>query len=155
MSFLHQYLPKEANNILTQCGTDGHMTLLLLHLKFNPIHFLFQTDKCKTIPIKGNKSFANYASDYNWYVVNRALILNQKNDINDEFTQDMFISNMTQCDDCPWHCCRRAPFTTWLHCKPIQGRKFHAFNCCITEHSSSHIKRQRSIVSWLKSNEFS
>ena len=34
-----------------------------------------------------------------WFVVNQALIVNQKNDIGDEFTQEMFIFNMKGCDD--------------------------------------------------------
>ena len=51
------------------------------------------------IPVQGNKTSAEYVSEYNWYIINRALILDQKSDINDEFTQDMFISNIKRCDD--------------------------------------------------------
>ena len=40
----------------------------------------------QTIPVQDNLTFADYASNYMWYLVKQALILNQKNDINDEFT---------------------------------------------------------------------
>ena len=85
--------------MLDQSGTNGYEALQLFHLKFHSIHFLFQTNECRTIPVQGNKTFARYTSNYNWYVINQALILDQKSDINDEFTQDMFISNMKPCDD--------------------------------------------------------
>ena len=99
MSYLCKTLPKEATDVLDQCETDGHGDLQLFHLKFHPSHFLFQTDECRMIPLQGNLSFADYSSNYKWYVINQSLILNQKSDINDEFTQDMFISNMKRCDD--------------------------------------------------------
>ena len=99
MTYLRKFLPKEANEILTQCGTDGHQAVQLLHLKIHPIHFRYQTNQCKTVPIQGNLTINAYTSNYNWYVINRTLILNQKNDISNEHTQDMFISNMKQCDD--------------------------------------------------------
>ena len=99
MAYLRKFLPKEANDALDLCDTDGHQTLQLFHLKFHSIHFRYQTDQCKTVPVQGNLSIAEYTSNYMWYVVNRALILNQKNDIGDEYTQDMFISNMKLCDD--------------------------------------------------------
>ena len=51
------------------------------------------------MPVQGNLTINAYISNYNWHVVNRALILDQKNDISDEHTQYMFISNMKQCDD--------------------------------------------------------
>ena len=51
------------------------------------------------MPVQGNLSINAYISNYNWHVVNRALILNQNNDIGDVHTQDMFISNMKRCDD--------------------------------------------------------
>ena len=99
MSYLKKFLPKEAKDSLRQCGTDGHMAVQLLHLKFNPIHFWYHTDQCKTVPVQGNLSINAYISNYNWHVVNQALILNQNNDIGDVHTQDMFISNMKRCDD--------------------------------------------------------
>ena len=94
MSYLRKTFPKEANNVLDQFGTDEHEALQLFHLKFHQINFLFQTDQCKTILVQGNLTFIDYTSNYKWYIVSRALILNQKDDINYEFTQDMFISNM-------------------------------------------------------------
>ena len=95
MSYLKKFLPtKEAHDILRQCSTDGHMALQLLHLKFKPIHFLYQTDQCKTVPVQGNQSINAYISNYNWHVLNHALILDQNNDIGNVHTQSMFISNM-------------------------------------------------------------
>ena len=70
MSYLCKTLPKETKGVLNQCGTEGHNALQLFHLKFHPIHFLFQTNECKTIPVQGNETFADYTSDYNWYVIN-------------------------------------------------------------------------------------
>ena len=99
MTYLRKFLPKEVNEILTQCGTDGHQAVQLLYLKFHPINLQYQTDQCKTVPVQGNLTINAYTSNYNWYVINRALILDQKNDISDEYTQDMFISNMKRCDD--------------------------------------------------------
>ena len=34
-------LTKEGTPLLDVCGTDGHMVLQLLHLKFNPVHFRY------------------------------------------------------------------------------------------------------------------
>ena len=99
MYYLRNTLSKEAHDLLDQCETGGHEVLQLSDLKFHPIYFLFQTNQCKTTPVQENLSIANYTSNYMLYVVNRSLILKQKNDINDEFTQDMFISNKEQCDD--------------------------------------------------------
>ena len=99
MSYLSKFLLKETNDVLDLCGTDGHQALQLFHLKFHPVHFWFQTNQCKTILVQGNLSIADYTSNYMWYIVNRALILNQKNDIVDEFTYNMFISKMKRCDD--------------------------------------------------------
>ena len=99
MSYLYKTLPKEAIDVLTQCGTDVHTALQLFYLKFHLIHFLFQMDECKVVPIQESKTFTEYVSEYNWYIINSALILNQRSDINDRFTQDMFISNMKRCDD--------------------------------------------------------
>ena len=99
MPYLRKFLPKEAKPVLNLCGTDGHQALQLFHLKFHPIHFRYQTDQCKPVPVQGNLSIDEYTSNYMWYVVNQALVLNQKNDIGDEFTQDMFISNMKPCDN--------------------------------------------------------
>mmetsp|Transcript_57548 Transcript_57548/g.64266 ORF Transcript_57548/g.64266 Transcript_57548/m.64266 type:complete len:167 (+) Transcript_57548:765-1265(+) len=90
---------QEANDVLTQCGTDYHAALQLFHLQYHLIHFLFQINESKVVPVQGNKTFADHVSEYNLYFINRALILNQKSDINDKFTQDMFISNMKRCDD--------------------------------------------------------
>ena len=94
MIYLRKFLSKEANNVLDLCETDGHQALQLLHLKFHPIDFWYQTNQCKPVLVQGNLSIAAYSSNYIWFVVNRALILIQKNDIGDEFTQDMFIPNM-------------------------------------------------------------
>ena len=100
MQYLKKFLlKKEAHDILRQCGTDGHIALQLLHLKFNQIHFRYQTDQCKTVPVQGNQSINAYIRNYNWHVPNRALILDQANDIGNVHTQDMFISNMKRCDD--------------------------------------------------------
>ena len=83
MLYLNEFLSKEANEILTLCATDGHQALQLLHLKFHPIHSQYQTNQCKTVPVQGSMSITAYISNYNWYVVNWSLILNQKNDISD------------------------------------------------------------------------
>ena len=99
MAYLCKTLLKEAKDVLNQCGTDCRAVLQLFHLQFHLIHTMFQIDECKVVPVQGNKIFAAYVSDYNWYTVNRALILNQKSDIDDEFTQDMFILNMKRCND--------------------------------------------------------
>ena len=64
MAYLRKILPKEANDVLDQCGTDEHQTLQLFHLKFHPIHSLFQTYQFKTIPVQGNLPIANYTSNY-------------------------------------------------------------------------------------------
>ena len=50
--------------------------------------------------VQGNTTVAEYyASVYNWYIINRVLILHQKSDITDKFTQDVFISNMKRYND--------------------------------------------------------
>ena len=99
MAYFRKVLPKEATSFLDVCGTDGHQALQLLHLKFNPVHFLYQTDQCDKVPVQENQTIEEYTSWYKWYQVNRALVLNEKNDIGNELTQDMFISNMKRCDD--------------------------------------------------------
>ena len=99
MTYLRKFLPKEANDVFKLCGTDSYQALQLLHLKFHPVHFRYQTDQCKTVPVQGNLSIAAYSSNYMWCVINQTLILNQKNDIGDDFTEDKFISNMKRCDD--------------------------------------------------------
>lgn len=99
MSYLLKTLPKEAKDVLNQCETDGHAALQLFHLCFHPVHFLFQIDECHVVPIQGNKIFTKYVSDYDWYTVNRALVLSQKGNIDEEHTQDIFTSNMKCCDD--------------------------------------------------------
>ena len=71
----------------------------LLHLRFHPIHFLFQTDECRIAPVQGSKTFAKYVSDYNWYNVNKTFILSQKVNIDEEHTQDIFILNMKHYND--------------------------------------------------------
>ena len=95
MTYLREFFPKETNKIITQCRTDSHQAVKLIYLKLYSIHFRYQTDQCKTMPVQGNLTINAYTSNYNWYVINRALILDQKNDISDENTQDMFISNIT------------------------------------------------------------
>ena len=85
--------------MINLCTTEDHQALQLLHLKFDPNHFRYQTDQCKMVPVQGNLFIADYSSTYMWFVVNQALTLNQKNNIGDEFTQDIFISNMKRCDD--------------------------------------------------------
>ena len=85
--------------ILNVCGTDGHQGLQLLHLKFHPIHFWYQTDQCKMVPVQGNLTVEEYNSEYKWFQANWALVLNEKNDTGNELTQDMFISNIKICDD--------------------------------------------------------
>ena len=65
MSYLRKILSRKANEILTQCGTDGHQALQLLHLKFHSIHFRYQTDQYKTVPVQENLSINAYTSSYN------------------------------------------------------------------------------------------
>ena len=79
MSYLCKTLPKEANDVFTEYGTDGHAALQLSHLQFHLIHFLFQINECKVVPVQGNKKIADYVSEYNLYIINRALILDQNN----------------------------------------------------------------------------
>ena len=65
MSYFGKFLPKEALDILRQCGIDGYQAVQLLHLKFHPIHFWYQTDQCKTVLVQGNLSINAYISNYN------------------------------------------------------------------------------------------
>ena len=99
MSYLNKFLPKEAKPVLDLCGTDGHQALQLFPIKFHPINFWYRIDQCKTVPVQGNLTIDEYNSSYMQFLVNQALVLNEKNDIGNEFTQDMFISNMKRCDD--------------------------------------------------------
>ena len=99
MVYFRKVLPKEAKSLLDVCGTDGHQALQQLHLKFNPIHFQYQTDQCEKVPIQDNQTIEEYTSWYKWYQVNRAIVLDNKDNIGNKLTQDMFISNMKRCDD--------------------------------------------------------
>ena len=72
--------------------------IAIISSPISPIHFLFQIDEC-VVPVQRNKTFVDYVSEYNWYIINWALILNQKSDINDEFTHYMFILNIKWCDE--------------------------------------------------------
>ena len=78
------------------CGTDSHMALELLHLRFNPVHFWYQRDQCKMVPVQGNLTIEEYTSEYMWFQVNCTFVLDEKNEIGDELTKDMFISNTHQ-----------------------------------------------------------
>ena len=55
-SFIKKVL-KEASDILKTCGTDGYIALQLIHLRLRlrVVHFLFQTDERRVIPVQGNK----------------------------------------------------------------------------------------------------
>jgi hypothetical protein len=99
MQYLIKTLPKEATNILKNCGTDGHAALQLINLQLHPLHFLFQIDECRVIPVQGSKSFAEYANDVGWHRINNALIRDHLEDPEDELTQDVFISNMSNVDE--------------------------------------------------------
>ena len=99
MAYLRKVLPKEAKDLLDNCGTDGHQALQSLHLKFNPIHFRFQTDLCSIVPVQGNDKIEEYTKKYRWYQLNKSLVLDEKFDIGDELTQDMFISNMRRANE--------------------------------------------------------
>ena len=99
MLYLIRVLPKEAKALLEGCGTDGHQALQQLHLKFNPIHFRFQTDECDKIPQQMNMTIEEYVNQYKWLQINKAFILDMSFDIGSEHTQDMFISNMKRCDE--------------------------------------------------------
>ena len=99
MAYFHKVLPKEAKSLLDVCGTDDHQALQKLHLKFNPIHFRYRADQCDKVPIQDNQTIEEYTSWYKWYQANRAIVLDEKYDIGNELTQDMFISNMKRCDD--------------------------------------------------------
>ena len=99
MAYFRKVLPKEAESLLDVCGTDGHQALQQLHLKFNPIHFRYQTDQCKKVPIQDNQTIEEYTIWYKWHQVNGAIILDKKYDIGNELTQDVCISNMKRCDD--------------------------------------------------------
>ena len=95
ITYLQKVLPtKEAKPLLEVCGTDGHMALQLLHLKFNPVHFRYQTDQCDKVPVQENQTIEEYTSQYKWFQVNQAFVLDKKNDIGNELTQDMILSNM-------------------------------------------------------------
>ena len=48
---------------------------------------------------QGNKPFVEYVSDAEWYNVNTASIRDQKVDIDEEHTQDIFISSMSHRDE--------------------------------------------------------
>ena len=99
MAYLRKVLPKEAKGLLENCGTDGHQALQQLHLRFNPIHFRFQTDLCSKVPVQGNDSIEEYTKTYCWYQLNKSLVLDERFDIGDELTQDMFISNMRRANE--------------------------------------------------------
>ena len=99
MSYLRKVLPKEAKGLLNLCGTDGHQALQQLHLKFNPIHFRFQTDECRIAPVQENDTVEEYTKKYQWYQLNKALVLDEKFDIGDVLTQDLFISNMKRSNE--------------------------------------------------------
>ena len=99
MSYLQKVLPKEAKGLLDLCGTDGHQALQQLHLKFNPIHFRYQTDQCKNAPVQENDTIEEYTKKYQWYQLNKALVLDEKFDIGDVLTQDLFISNMKRSNE--------------------------------------------------------
>ena len=99
MAYFCKVLPKEAKSLLDVCGTNGHQALQQLHLKFNPIHFRYQTDQCKKVPIQDNQTIEEYTIWYKWHQVNGAIILDKKYDIGNELTQDMSISNINRCDD--------------------------------------------------------
>ena len=99
MPYLRKVLLKEAKGLLDLCGTDGHQALQQLHLRFNPINFRYQTDQCKKVPVKKNDIIEEYTKKYQWYQLNKALVLDKKFDIGDELTQDMFISNMKQSNE--------------------------------------------------------
>ena len=94
MAYSHKVLPKEAKSLLDICGTDGHQALQQLHLKFNPIHFRYQTDQCNKVPVQDNQIVEEYISWYKWHQINKALAFDEKFDIKNVLTQDMFISNM-------------------------------------------------------------
>ena len=99
MAYLRKVLPKEAKGLLDLCGADGHQALQQLHLRFNPIHFRYQTDQCKNAPVEENDTIEEYTKKYQWYQLNKALVLNEKFDIGDELTQDLFISNMKRSNE--------------------------------------------------------
>ena len=99
MQYLIKVLPKEAKALLDGCGTDGHQALQQLHLKFNPIHFRYQTDQCDRIPVQENQTIEEYVNKYRWYQINKARILDETSDIGSELAQDMFISNMKRFDE--------------------------------------------------------
>ena len=99
MAYLRKVLPKEAKSLLDICKTDGHQALQRLHLKFNPIHFLYQTDQCNKVPVQDNQPIREYTSWYKWYQVNEAIVLDKQYDIGDVIMQDMFISNMKLYDE--------------------------------------------------------
>ena len=67
MQYLIKILPKEAADILNNCGTDGHATLQLIHLQLHTLHFLFQIDECCVISVQGTKGFAKYTSGVKYY----------------------------------------------------------------------------------------
>ena len=96
MAYLQKVLPKEAKGLLDLCGTDGHQALQHLHLRFNLIHFWYQIDLCRIAPVQENNTIKEYTKKYQWYQLNKALVLDKKFDIGDKLTQDMFISNMKQ-----------------------------------------------------------
>ena len=67
---------------------------------FTPYSLPVSNQECKVVLVQGNTTVAEYyASVYNWYIINRVLILHQKSDITDKFTQDVFISNMKRYND--------------------------------------------------------
>ena len=91
MQYLIKILPKEAADILNNCGTDGHATLQLIHLQLHTLHFLFQIDECCVISVQGTKGFAKYTSGVKYYWINIALVYDQVEDPDDEHTQDVLI----------------------------------------------------------------
>ena len=99
MAYFCKVLSKEAKSLLNVYKVDSHQVLQQLHLKFNPIHFRYQTDQCNKVPVQDNQTIEEYTSWYKWYQVNKACVLDEKYDIGSELTQDMFISNMQRYDE--------------------------------------------------------
>ena len=54
---------EEAKDVLNQCE-NGHTVLYLFYLRFHQIHFLFQINKCKLVPVQGNKTFDKFVSGF-------------------------------------------------------------------------------------------
>ena len=88
MAYLQKVLPKEAKGLLDLCGTDGHQALQQLHFKFNPTYFRYQTDLCRIALVQGNDTIEEYTKKYQWYQLNKALVLDKKFDIGDKLTQE-------------------------------------------------------------------